>query len=73
MTSFFKSMFGFSKNDRIQYIYLIPGEDNMAIWELLDQEELERRVRNNLLEEGSRVFRVDQEFNIRFEKTTHLE
>lgn len=73
MTSLLKSMFNFTKNDHIQYIYLIPGEDNMALWELLDQEELERRIKQNLLEEGCRLFRVNQEFNVRYEKTTYLE
>ncbi len=45
----------------------------MALWELLDQEELERRIKQNLLEEGCRLFRVNQEFNVRYEKTTYLE
>ena len=66
-------MFNFKKNENIQYLYLIPSEDNMAYWELLDQEELERRIRQNLLKEGCRLFRVDHEYNVRHEKTTHVE
>ena len=73
MTSFFKSMFHFRKKEESRYIYLIPGEDHMAHWELLDQEELERRIRQNLLEEGCRLFRVDHEFTVRHERTTHLD
>ena len=71
--SMLKSMFNFKKNENIQYLYLIPSEDNMAYWELLDQEELERRIRQNLLKEGCRLFRVDHEYRVRHEKTTHVE
>lgn len=54
-------------------MYLMPVEDGLAKWELIDQEELEKRVEQNLLEEGAKLFSVDQEINIRFEKITHLE
>ncbi len=73
MTSFFKSMLNFTKNEPDRYIYLIPGEDNLAVGEILDQEELERRVRQNLLEDGCRLFRINQEYKVRFERMTHIE
>ncbi|MBT4286803.1 MAG: hypothetical protein HOD92_05645 [Deltaproteobacteria bacterium] len=73
MASFFKTMLNFAKNEPDQYLYLIPGEDNLARWEILDQEELERRVKQNMLEDGCRLFRVDQEYKVRFEKMTHIE
>ena len=66
-------MLNFTKNEANQYIYLLPGEDNQAMWEILDQEELERRVRQNTLEDGCRLFRIDQEYKVRFERMTHLE
>ena len=66
-------MFRFSRKENVQYLYLVPRENGLALWELLDGEELERRTRQNLLEEGCRLFRVDREFSVRYEKTTHLE
>ncbi|MCP4749666.1 MAG: hypothetical protein GY866_02120 [Proteobacteria bacterium] len=45
----------------------------MAKWEVFDQEELEKRVEKNLLKEGSKLFKVEQEIAIRFEKITHLD
>ena len=73
MTSFFRSMFKFNSNESNLYIYILPGHENQAEWEILDQEELERRVKQNALEEGCRLFRVDQELKVRFERKTHLE
>lgn len=68
-----KVMFKFNKKKEKQFIYLTPAENDMVKWELLDEKELETRVAENSLEEGSRLFRVDQEIKIRFEKVTHLE
>jgi len=73
MASFFKTMLNFAKNEPNQYLYLIPGEDNLAMWEILDQEELERRIKQNMLEDGCRLFRIDQEYKVRFERMTHIE
>ena len=72
MTSLLRSLFKFN-NENAQYIYLMPSGDSHAKWELIDQEELEKRVQENTLEEGCRLFKVDQELNVRFERTTHIE
>ena len=66
-------MLSIKKKRRHQYLYLVPVEDGLAKWEILEQEELEKMADENQLEENSRVFKLDQEVNIRFEKITHLE
>ncbi len=71
--SIFKAMINFSRKKSVQYLYLMPKADNLARWEVIDQEELDLRVEENRLSEGSRLFKIDHEVNIRFEKITHLE
>ncbi len=68
-------MFKFKKKKEKEklFIYLVPVENELSKWELLDEKELEKRVAENLLDEGSRLFSVDQEVKIRFEKVTHLD
>ena len=63
----------FKNKKDIQFIYLTPAEDDLVRWEFLDQEELDRRVEENLLVEGARLFKIDKEITIRFEKLTYLE
>ena len=55
-----------------QYIHLTPDSDELAEWQLIDQAELDRRVGENSIEEGSRIFQVEKEIQISFTKTTHL-
>lgn len=66
-------MLNIKKKKKYQFLYLIPVEEGLAKWEVIEEDELEARVEENLLEEGSRLFRIDQEIAIRFEKITHLE
>jgi len=66
-------MLTIQRKKRQQYLYLVPGEENMAKWELFDHEELERRIENGSLEEGCKLFRVDKEINVRFETVVHLD
>ena len=51
----------------------LGGDENQATWELIDEAELERRVEENELEDDCRLFAVDREIKIHFQKTTHLE
>lgn len=66
-------MFNIKKKQDHQYLYLVPVEDGLAKWELLDQQELDERVENGQLEEGAKLFRIEQEINVRFEKIIHLD
>ncbi len=66
-------MLNFKKKQGKKYLYLIPVENNLAKWELIDQIELEQRVEENLLEEDAVLYLVDKEIKIRSEKTTYLE
>lgn len=66
-------MLTIKKKRKHQYLYLVPMEDGLAKWEILEQEELEQRADDNQLEENARVFKLDQEVSLRFEKITHLE
>ncbi len=66
-------MLNFKKKQENKYLYLVPVENNLAKWELIDQVELEHRVEENLLEESAVLYKVDQEIKIRSEKTTYLE
>ncbi len=73
-------LFDIKKKKEEQYLLLTPGEpslmgggESQANWELLDEAELERRVAENELDDGSRLFVVDREVKIHFQKTTHLE
>lgn len=54
-------------------MYLVPVENDLARWELIDQAELEHRVEENLLEENAVLYKVANEKKIRSEKTTYLE
>ena len=65
-------MFKLSKKKKAQYIYLIPAEENIAQWELIDQDEVDSRVKQNEFEEEGRLFKIDKELEISFTKTTHL-
>ncbi|MDH5559357.1 MAG: hypothetical protein OEY59_00715 [Deltaproteobacteria bacterium] len=66
-------MFNLSKKKEAKYLYLLPGPDDLAQWEVLNEEELEKRVKENRLEEGCKLFKIEQEVNIRFEKIIHLD
>lgn len=66
-------MFNIKKKQEHQYLYLVPVEDGLAKWKLLDQQELDERVESSQLEEGAKLFRIEQEITIRFEKIIHLE
>ena len=61
------------KSNASSYLYLVPSGENYAQWELLDQEELNRRVEANELKDGCRLFAVDKELSIRTEKTTFID
>ncbi|MBU3914372.1 hypothetical protein KKA14_02470 [bacterium] len=67
------AMFNFKKKRENQYLYLVPVENDLARWELIDQAELEHRVEENLLEENAVLYKVANEKKIRSEKTTYLE
>ncbi len=66
-------MFSIKKKKENRYLYLVPVEDNLAQYEVISQEELENRVDQNQLEEGAKLYKVDKEIVIRFEKITYLE
>jgi len=75
------ALFDIKKKKALQYLLLTPIAsgplggivENQATWEVLEAEELERRVEENDLDEDCRLFVVDREISIRFEKTTHLD
>ena len=54
-------------------MYLIPVEEGVAQWEIINQEELDRRVQANLLKKGCRLFKVEKEIQVSFEQLTHLD
>ena len=66
-------MLNIKKKKDIRYLYLVPVEEDLANWEILSHEELEERVANNELEEDGRLFKVEKEVAIRFEKRTFLD
>ncbi len=66
-------MLTIKKKKKQQYLYLEPVENGLAKWEIIESDELENRVEENLLEENSRLFKIDKEILIKFEKITHLE
>jgi hypothetical protein len=68
-----RKMFSLKRRKNATYLYVKPVKDGLARWEVINQKELDNRVEENLLENGSRLFKVDHEITIRFEKTTHLE
>ncbi len=55
-----------------KYLYLIPSDDKTAQWELIDQNDLDLRVKDNTLEKNARLFRIDKELELHFETTTYL-
>jgi len=66
-------MLSIKKSKNYQYLYLIPVEEDTAKWEIIDENELKIRAEENLLVEGSRLFKIEREVPIRFEKITHLD
>ena len=67
-----KKLLGFGKKREIRYMYIMPGEENSGTWEILSQEELEKRISDNLLQEGCRLFIIDEELKVSFERLTHI-
>jgi hypothetical protein len=66
-------MLSIKKKKEQLYLYLTPVEHEVARWEILDEQELKARAEENLLEEGARLFKIDKEVPIHFEKITHLD
>ncbi len=66
-------MLSIKKKKAQTYLYLVPIEHEVARWEVLDEQELTTRAEENLLEEGARLFKIDKEVPIHFEKITHLD
>jgi hypothetical protein len=68
-------MLSIKKNKKHQYLYLVPDEEDAAKWEMevIDEDEMKARAEENALVEGARLFKIDKEIPIRFERTTHLE
>jgi hypothetical protein len=66
-------MLKIKKKRSYSYLYLVPLEEGVAHWEIIDERELKLRVEENQLEEEARLFRIDKEIPIHFEKITHLE
>lgn len=56
-----------------RYLYLVPVENGLARWEIIDEQELKTRAGENLLEEGARVFKIEKEVAIEVEKITHVD
>jgi len=61
------------KKHKPTYLYLVPTMDGEASWELLEHDELERRIDKNELAEEGRLFEIAKERKIRTEKTTFLD
>jgi len=61
------------KKKNATFIYLVPTTETDAQWEILEQDELERRIEANELDEQGRVFEIAKERTIRTEKTTFLD
>lgn len=67
-------MFSLSKaSGNSQYLYMIPVEEGVAQWELIPQEELDRRVEKNLLQKGCKLFKIEKEIQVTFEQLIHLD
>ena len=66
-------MLSIKKKKKEQYLVLVPLDDETARWEIVDKAELGIRAAENQLAEETRVFKIDQEIKLRFEKITHLE
>lgn len=66
-------MLSIKKKRDYRYLYLVPLEEGVARWEIIDESELKVRANENQLEEEARLFRIDKEIPIHFEKITHLE
>jgi|GEM_PF-4558041 len=64
-------MFKLSKKN-YRYLYLMPTDPSVAQWEVIDQTELDRRVQENLLQAGAKLFRIDKELEVSFETKTHI-
>lgn len=67
-----KKLLGLGKKKEVKYMYIMPSEGNAGTWEILNQEELERKISDNLLEEGCRLFVIDEELKVSFERLTHI-
>ena len=67
------TMLSIKKNKSQQYIYLVPVEEGLVKWEIIDDDELETRAEENALVEGARLFKIEKEVPIRFERITHLD
>ncbi|OGG95313.1 MAG: hypothetical protein A2527_07260 [Candidatus Lambdaproteobacteria bacterium RIFOXYD2_FULL_50_16] len=65
--------FNLGKKKPSKYLYLVPSGENYAQWEILDQDELDRRVEANELKDNGRLFALDKELTIRTEKTTYID
>ena len=69
--SFLKKFFFDDSNS--QYLYILPQNENLARWEILEQEELEEKLDNDKLVEGCRLFKIEREIKVSFERVTHLD
>ncbi len=68
-------MLSIKKSRSHQYLYLVPVEDEEEKWEMevIDENELKVRAEENSLVEGARLFKIEKEIPIRFERITHLD
>ena len=48
-------------------------EVDLVKWEIMDEDELKTRVEENTLVEGARLFKIEKEVPIHFERITHLD
>ncbi len=52
---------------------MMPVEENMAKWEIIDQDELDKRIDDGLMEEGCKLYKIEKEINVSFETVVHLD
>ncbi len=66
-------MLSIKKSKHHQFLYLVPMEVDLVKWEIMDEDELKTRVEENTLVEGARLFKIEKEVPIHFERITHLD
>lgn len=67
-----KKLLGLGKKKETTYMYVLPGVGNSGTWEILTEEDLERKISENTLEEGCRLFVLEEELKVSFERLTHI-
>ena len=74
-------MFSFFKNEPEEkfedeeslYLYLLPSPENGCSYEVLNEADLERKHKTGDFQEGCRLFKIEKEIKISFERVIHFD